>query len=130
MKKAIALLLAALALLTLSGCGSFFADEYYYETPYSGDIEPRSDQATEVRNYSMLKTVLTSMIVSHMETGEVRFINYNGSPSEDLAAACFEVKSEHPLGAYAVESLSYDTSYVVSYYMATSISATSAQRRS
>ena len=117
-KKAIALLLAALALLTLSGCGSLFEREYYYETPYSGDIEPRSDEATEVRNYSMLKTVLTSMIMSHMETGELRFINYNGSPSEDLAAACFEIKSEHPLGAYAVESLSYDTSYVVSYYMA------------
>lgn len=118
MKKAITLLLAALALLTLSGCGSLFERDYYYETPYSGDMEPRSDQATEVRNYSMLKTVLTSMIVSHMEAGELRFINYNGSPSEDLAAACFEIKSEHPLGAYAVESLSYDTSYVVSYYMA------------
>ena len=118
MKKAIALLLAALALLTLSGCGSLFEREYYYETPYSGDIEPRSDRATEVRNYNMLKTALTSMIASHMETGELRFINYNGSPSEDLAAACFEIKSEHPLGAFAVESLSYDTSYVVSYYMA------------
>lgn len=118
MKKAIILLLAATVLLTLCGCGSLFEREYYYETPYSGGIEPRSDQATEVRNYSMLKTVLTSMIVSHIEKSEVRFINYNGSPSEDLAAACFEVKSEHPLGAYAVESLSYDTSYVVSYYMA------------
>ena len=118
MKKTIAFLLAVCALLTLSGCGSLFEDEYYYEAPYSGDIGPRSDRATEVRNYSMLKTALTNMIVNHTETGELRFTNYNGSPSEDLAAACFEIKSQHPLGAYAVETLSYDTSYVVSYYMA------------
>ena len=118
MKKALLLLLAALAALSFSGCGSIYEDEYYYETPYTGDIGPRSDSATEVRNYSMLKTALTNMIVNRTEKGELRFTNYNGSPSEDLAAACFEIKSEHPLGAYAVESLSYDTSYVVSYYMA------------
>ncbi len=118
MKRMIAVLLAALSLLALSGCGSMFKDEYYYETPYTGDIGPRSDRATEVRNYNMLKTALTNMIVNHTETGELRFTNYNGSPSEDLAAACFEIKSDHPLGAYAVENMSYDVSYVVSYYMA------------
>lgn len=118
MKRLLAVLLAACALLTLCGCGSLFEDEYYYEAPYSGDIGPRSDRATEVRNYSMLKTALTNMILNHTESGELRFTNYNGSPSEDLAAACFEIKSQHPLGAYAVETLSYDTSYVVSYYMA------------
>ena len=118
MRRFLAVCLAALTLLTLSGCGSLFEDEYYYETPYTGDISPRSDRATEVRNYNMLKTALTNMIVNHMETGELRFSNYNGSPTEDLAAACFEIKSAHPLGAYAVESLSYDVSYVVSYYMA------------
>ena len=118
MKRLLAVLLAICALLTLSGCGSLFEDEYYYEAPYSGDMGPRSDRATEVRNYSMLKTALTNMIVNHTETGELRFTNYNGNPNEDLAAACFEIKSQHPLGAYAVETLSYDTSYVVSYYMA------------
>ena len=88
MKRIIAVLLAALSLLAMSGCGSVFKDEYYYETPYTGDIGPRSDRATEVRNYNMLKTALTNMIVNHTETGELRFSNYNGSPSEDLAAAC------------------------------------------
>ncbi len=118
MKRIIAVLLSAVTLLTLCGCGSLFRREYYYETPYTGDIGPRSDRATEVRNYNMLKTALTNMIVNHTETGELRFTNYNGSPSEDLAAACFEIKSDHPLGAYAVESMSYDISYVVSYYIA------------
>lgn len=118
MKRLICALLAGAALLCLGGCRSAFERDYYYETPYSGDIGPRSDKATEIRNYSMLKTALTNMITNHTEKGEFRFSNYNGNLSEDLAAACFEIKSEHPLGAYAVETLSYDTSYVVSYYMA------------
>ena len=117
-KRLICMLLAGLALLTLGGCRSAFEREYYYEAPYTGDIAPRSDKATEIRNFSMLKTALTSMITSRTERGEFRFSNYNGNISEDLAAACFEIKSDHPLGAYAVESLSYDTSYVVSYYVA------------
>ena len=118
MKRLLCALLAGLVLLALSGCRSAFERDYYYETPYSGDIGTRSDRATEIRNYSMLKTALTNMIMNHTERGEFRFSSYNGSLSEDLAAACFEIKSDHPLGAYAVESLSYDTSYVVSYYMA------------
>ncbi len=118
MKRFLCTLLAGLSLLALCGCRSAFEREYYYEAPYSGDIGMRSDTATEIRNYSMLKTALTNMITNHTEKGEFRFSNYNGNLSEDLAAACFEIKSEHPLGAYAVETLSYDTSYVVSYYMA------------
>ena len=118
MKRLLCALLAGLTLLALSGCRSAFERDYYYETPYSGDIGIRSDTATEIRNYSMLKTALTNMITKHTERSELRFSSYNGNVSEDLAAACFEIKSEHPLGAYAVETLSYDTSYVVSYYVA------------
>ena len=118
MKRLLCTLLAGLTLLALSGCRSAFERDYYYETPYAGDIGIRTDKATEIRNYSMLKTALTNMITNHTEKGEFRFSSYNGNISEDLAAACFEIKSEHPLGAYAVETLSYDTSYVVSYYMA------------
>ncbi len=118
MKRLLCALLAGTALLSLSGCRSVFEREYYYEAPYAGDFGTRSDRATEIRNYSMLKTALTNMITNHTEKAEFRFSSYNGNINEDLAAACFEIKSDHPLGAYAVESLSYDTSYVVSYYMA------------
>ena len=118
MKRLLCALLAGVTLLMLGGCSSVFSREYYYEAPYSGDFGTRSDKATEIRNFSMLKTALTNMITNHTEKGEFRFRSYNGNISEDLAAACFEIKSDHPLGAYAVETLSYDTSYVVSYYMA------------
>ncbi len=118
MKRICCALLALLAMLTLSGCRSAFERDYYYEAPYTGDIDTRSDEVPEIRNYSMLKTALINMIMNHTEKGEFRFSSYNGILSEDLAAACFEIKSENPLGAYAVETLSYDTSYVVSYYVA------------
>ena len=118
MKRIVCGLLAAVLLLGLTGCKSVFEKEYYYEAPYASDFGTRSDSATEIRNYNMLKTALTNMIINHTERGEFRFTNYYGSLSEDLAAACFEIKSDHPLGAYAVETLSYDTSYVVSYYVA------------
>lgn len=118
MKKALCLLLAALLLCTAAGCGSVFEETYYYEKPMTGELDRAEGTATELRNFSMLKTALTDMISRHEEHGEFRLNNYNGSPSEDLASACFEIKSNHPLGAYAVENISYDTSYVVSYYVA------------
>ena len=117
-KRTLALLLAGAIALTASGCGSAFEAEYHYEEPVTGDFGTLSGDATEIRNYSMLKTVLTGMISRREERREFRLSNYNGNPSEDLAAACYEMKSSNPLGAYAVESMSYDTSYVVSYYMA------------
>ena len=118
MKQILCAVLAALLLFTMVGCGTLFEKEYYYEEPMTGELGAQSGDAKEIRNFSMLKTALTDMISRHEEHGEFRLNRYNGSPSEDLAAACFEIKSEHPLGAYAVETISYDTSYVVSYYVA------------
>jgi len=119
MKKLCSLMLAGVILMTAAGCGSVFEAEYYYEEPVTDDFSTLSDKATEIRNYSMLKAAITGMISRREEQREFRLNNYNGKPSEDLAAACFEIKSDNPLGAYAVETLSYDTNYVVSYYMAT-----------
>ena len=118
-KRLPALLLAGTMLLTMTGCGSVFEDEYYYEEPFSGEIGNLSSDAIEIRNLSMLKTAITGMISRHEERGDYRLSNYKGNPSEDLAEACYEIKSTNPLGVYAVETLSYETNYVVSYYTAT-----------
>lgn len=119
MKKGIAILIAALLALSASGCTSPFAAEYYYEEPFDNDFGALSGDATEVRNDSMLKTALTNLIIRHSEQAELRLSNYVGDPTEDLAKVCYEIKSSNPIGSYAVESLSYDLSYVVSYYVAT-----------
>lgn len=118
-KKALSLLMAGILALSMSGCGSLFAAEYHYSEPYVDSVSPSNGNAVEVRNYNMLKTAIVGMISRHEEQGGFRFSNYNGSVVDDLAAVCFEIKNENPLAAYAVESLTHDTSRIVSYYTAT-----------
>lgn len=119
MRKAIAsLLLAGLVLLSLAGCGNVFAREYVYSEQFTVNYGVADGSATEISNYSMLKSALLNLIAQHRESAAFRFGNYNGSVVDDLAAACLEVRTTHPLGAYTVETLSYDASRIVSYYTA------------
>lgn len=116
-KRAAALLLAG-AMLFLAGCGSPFAQDYTYSEPFSGAISRGGSDATEIGNYNMLKGALVDLVNRHEESAAFRFSRYNGSVADDLAAACLEVRTMNPLGAYAVETLTYDTSRIVSYYTA------------
>ncbi len=117
-RKLLISLTALMVLLLCCGCASPFEEEYYHEEDFSGDLGVRSGTATEISNYNMLKTALTNLIILHEEHGEFSFVDYSGRPSEDLAAACFEIRTTNPLGAYAVDTLTYDTNRVVSYYVA------------
>ena len=106
MKKRIAAFsLVLVLLLCATGCG-MFETEYTYSEPYVDTLDRDTGDATEVRNYSMLKAAILDMINSHQESAEFRFSNYNGTVSDDLAAVCLEIKSTNPLGAYAVDTLS------------------------
>lgn len=116
MKKRLPALLLAAALL-LSGCSLYQAD-YSWSEPYSGALVPVGGDAAEVRNLSMLKSALLNLISAHAESGALSFQHYSGSAVDDLAAVCLEIRTENPLGAYAVESISFDTSRIVSYYIA------------
>ena len=117
MRRVLVLLLAAALLTALGGC-ALLEREYEYSEPFTGRLEQTTGNATDVRNYSMLKAGILDMINNLRPSGEFRFSSYNGNVSDDLAAVCFEVKSSNPLGVYAVESISYDTSRIVSYYVA------------
>ena len=106
------------AALLLSGCASAFEKEYSYSAPFSYNSDYSGGDATEISNINMLKSALLDLIGHHEETGALRFTHYNGSVADDLAEACLEVRTENPLGAYAVETLNCDTSRIVSYYTA------------
>ena len=116
MQKLIPVLLAVA--LLLAGCGNIFEDEYHYSAPFAYNIGGGSGNATEIGNYNMLKSALLDLIGRHEEEAVFRFSRYNGSVTDDLAAASLEIRSTNPLGAYAVESMTYDTSRIVSYYLA------------
>lgn len=118
MKKTLCIILALCLSLTAAGCGSMFSAEYYYSEPYRESATVSDGTETEVRNASTLKRAITELIYAGETQGQFRFGRYNGSLMDDLAAVCLEIKTSTPMGAYAVEDISYDTSRIVSYYTA------------
>lgn len=118
MKKTIILLVVLSMLLCASGCGSAFSAEYYYSEPYveSGDVGEGS--GTDIRNASTLKRAILELIYAGESEAQFRFGSYSGSLMDDLATICLEIKTSTPVGAYAVDDISYDTSRIVSYYTA------------
>ena len=119
MKKRMTAVSLALVLLLscCTGC-ALFETEYTYAERFAEPLNQNTGDAIEIRNYSMLKAAILDLINSHALSAELRFSNYNGVVSDDLAAVCLEIKSANPMGAYAVDTLTYDSSRIVSYYMA------------
>jgi hypothetical protein len=105
--------------LLLAGCRSMFESEYTYSEMYDAKTQTESQaEGVEVKNYAQLCSALQNMIADYDKHGVLLFSNYNGSVSDDMAAACYEVKTTAPLGAYAVEELDYELDRIVSYYTA------------
>ncbi len=118
MRKLTLLLAAAMFVLCLAGCGSVFSSEYSWSEPFAVEQELPDSEGTEIRNYAGLRKAILELIYSAEEQGQFRFGSYNGSLVDDLAAVCVEIKNTSPMGVYAVEDISYDSSRIVSYYTA------------
>lgn len=117
-KRCMAAILAAVTVLLLAGCASLYEADYYYSEKYTGGIAVDEVGGTEIRNISMLKAALITLISSGQEHGQLKLSNYNGSPQDDLARVCYEVKNDNPIGAYAVSDITVSTNRIVSYYVA------------
>lgn len=111
-------MLALCMMLGLSACASLFTKEYYWAQSYSDQSQEYSGEEQEIKTYSMLRSAVMRMVGNGEESASFRFGSYSGSLVDDLAAVCVEIKNETPLGAYAVEDISFDTSRIVSYYTA------------
>lgn len=107
-------------MLLLCGCSSSLEKEYISVTDYdSSDNLATEPEISAIDTYSALTTALGTMISQHQESAQLQFNNYAGSISDDLAEACWQVKSDDALGAYMVDYISYDISRIVTYYQAT-----------
>ena len=115
-KRFVTMLLLAASLLTLGGCGSLFEKEYLsvnsYEEP---DSALDAEDTTEIRNYTGLLRALNAMVAGYETERVLVFGNYSGIIGDDLATACWEVRSNTAIGAYCVESITYETEQVVAY---------------
>lgn len=119
MKRILCALLAALLAL-LCGCSSFLEKEYLSVTNYdSSAAAPAEPALGAIGSYEALMQSLLSMVEQHQDSAQLQFNNYTGSISDDLAEACWQVKSASALGAYMVDYISYDISRIVTYYQAT-----------
>ena len=124
MRRILGALLALAVMGSMAGCAALFEKEYVSIAPYEAEEtgpeeEPRGEAAVgSISNYAALKEAIEQLVSRHAEAAELQFQNYDGSISQDISAACWEVKSSTAIGAFAVDYISYDLSRIVSYYQA------------
>ncbi len=121
MKKRRAMLLLAV-LLALSGCTSMANRDYLSIRPHRSGLTAGDPLGYRAEHYTELGEVIHSMVEGGLDHGVIHLSNYTprkGSDVErDLAGACAEVAQRDPLGAYAVDFIKHEKSYIVSYYEA------------
>lgn len=121
MKRLLCTLLAcALALGGLAGCGSIFDRRYSSVTTHQEQAATEEDSSIlRAENYTDLVSCVQHFVSLGQSTGTVQVYKYSGDIASDLEAACNEVCTEDPLGAYALYGISYDYSRIISYYECT-----------
>lgn len=123
MRRRLCALLLAAGLL-LSGCASMLNNDYVDVKPHAEHLEAGGDLSDlRAENYKQLVDILCEMVVQGVSRGVIRLADYKPRSADsdvetELSAACEEVTHEDPLGAYAVDYIRHETTYIVSYYEA------------
>lgn len=104
-------------ILLLSGCIRLSEHEYVVVEPHDEGYEVAVDSGKlSVDSYLSLKNALLNLVEDGVEEGVIQAKGYSGNLAEDLGEAVYEVSQGDPLGAFAVEYMTYDYSKIVSYY--------------
>ena len=112
-KRCIAGILLAALLVSLCGCTSVFDKEYLSVRPYEEPSNLLTDaDTTQIRNYAGLMRALNTMAAQYERSFVLAFGDYDGIIADDLAAACEELRTGTAIGAYCIESVSYETEQV------------------
>ena len=99
----------------LAGCG-YFDKTYVVETDYplgsKTDTEP--NDTLSVTNFATLREGIRRAVANGLSARTLVFdSSYSGNPAEDLAAACWQVRTEDALCIYCVENISYELKQIV-----------------
>lgn len=130
MKQRICALYLALCTVFLCACGSFLNRSYSSSVPHSYSYFSSEDPSIlRADNYQELVNALLLLIGSHAAEGTVRLYSAEDTADPSAAAerACEEVRQDTPMGAYAVEYLTYTIDTSAHSY--TAISLTVGYRR-
>ena len=115
-KRCIAGILLAALLVSLCGCTSVFDKEYLSVRPYEEPSNLLTDaDTTQIRNYAGLMRALNAMAAQYERSFVLAFGDYDGIIADDLAAACEELRTGTAIGAYCIDSVTYETEQVVAY---------------
>ncbi len=108
-----------LALAVLSGCAGMLERDYTTAAAHVENPAPQGDAAYRVESYPALCAALLAYVEEGVETGLLHFpTTYGGNLTVDLERARERLLTEEPLGAYAVEDITFRTSRIISYYEA------------
>lgn len=106
--------------LLLSGCSLLLQREYQSVQPHVEQAAAEEDPSIlKAENYQSLVSAVLHFVSGGLESGKVRLYKYTGDVEADLEAACAEVLTEDPLGAYALEGIDHEYNRIVSYYECT-----------
>lgn len=111
----LALLLCLGMLIALPGCG-IINNEYVVVGNYTPSIqeESREDGKIAVKNYAGLRRALLSMAYAGKTEGSIVFDSaYDGDTTEDMASACWAMRTQDALCAYCVENIAYEINKIV-----------------
>lgn len=117
MKRILSLLLS-LALLAggLTGCSLFDRTNSYVTTHQEQSPAEEDPAILRAENYADLVSCVQHFVSMGQDTGTVHVYKYSGDIEADLNKAASEIRTEDPLGAYALKDITYDYSRIVSYY--------------
>lgn len=122
MKEKLCCALAALLSLSLlSGCGSVFDKEYVQIEDYVPTVQysAQTGERVTVHNFAALKQTIRSLVSNGESDGSIILdADYDGDATEDMASACWQVRTQDALCAYCVDNISYELTKIVTYYEA------------
>ena len=115
MKKSCTICLLLFLALLLGGC-SAFAKEYVSIQDYTPNPQEQStpDGKVLVRSLPGLRQAILNMAYAGQTEGSIVFdAAYDGDPTEDMASACWTVRTQDALCAYCVENIAYELNKIV-----------------
>ena len=105
--KRILIMVLAVSLL-LSGCG-WMRGSYVSVTPHPQPAAPSEDQQVTASNYLELRTALETMVASGVENRVISVADFGAEQLKNsMAMAIRYIKTAYPIGAYAVEDITYE----------------------
>ncbi len=113
-KRLLALILCGM--LLLSGCTSMLERSYVSGEAHVDYTVAEDASILRAETYQGLVNAMLYFVSEHAATGTIRLYNYTGDVEADLANACAVVCGEDPLGAFAVRSIQYDSTRILTYY--------------